>query len=671
MRSPIHLPVVDRLQVSNYPLYPGITKQGLNLVFNPGVTVIAGVNGIGKTTLLNLILRMLLGASSPSKAATRDIGKASRRSLVNTKKFKFFVDRVPDLPSTASATLTFMIGSSKVVIKRSLVDLSILKLTIGKESIKDIDNTKFLSRMSELAGLSSAYDYHMVVRYVQFFTEERLPLLWSATAQVELFKMLFAESQTMDNLNALYKDIQKIDSDYRNRKYQLNDRLKAHKQVVAAIGLDATGVEDVRRKLEQSKTDLEKVQKALLTANEEVNFIVVGQDKARKEIEDLQNKLDIEVHAFHQLDAAYIAQILPGQNDKRDLLMQGLGSNLGCFVCGKAGRKEMAEINRRLKGHHCFVCNGRLPDSKGSEAPASADSLALAESRIDELVSQIDARKASQNEGDRLYSAALAAVRPLAARRNELVHELEAMAVQWPNEVMATNGSVPGELASEELALQLLSEERSKKNQQYKAQIADLSSQMAKYENDLGQRLTKYAEEFLHETVQVEFSRNASVKIVTGAVPIKVPTFRISMTSSTHLATHERATPTSVSESQKEFLDLAFRMTLLDMIAADAGTMLVMETPEASLDSWFMARAAQMIRRFAPEDGKSKLIATSNVNGTTMIPDLLGIKQGAKLAQSDRHRLINLMELAAEPGVLKQKKAKAELTAELRGYAGG
>ena len=54
-----------------------------------------------------------------------------------------------------------------------------------------------------------------------------------------------------------------------------------------------------------------------------------------------------------------------------------------------------------------------------------------------------------------------------------------------------------------------------------------------------------------------------------------------------------------------------------------------------------------------------------------MIPDLLGIKQGAKLAQSDRHRLINLMELAAEPGVLKQKKAKAELTAELRGYAGG
>ena len=76
---------------------------------------------------------------------------------------------------------------------------------------------------------------------------------------------------------------------------------------------------------------------------------------------------------------------------------------------------------------------------------------------------------------------------------------------------------------------------------------------MGAFEQDLGQRLTAYAEQFLLEKVAVEFSRNASVKIVTGAVPIKVPTFRVSMTSSTHMATHERTEPSSVSESQKEF----------------------------------------------------------------------------------------------------------------------
>ena len=61
MRSAIHLPVVERLRVLNYPLYPGSSRQGLDLSFDRGVTVIAGINGIGKTTLLNLLLRMLVG----------------------------------------------------------------------------------------------------------------------------------------------------------------------------------------------------------------------------------------------------------------------------------------------------------------------------------------------------------------------------------------------------------------------------------------------------------------------------------------------------------------------------------------------------------------------------------------------------------------------------------
>lgn len=670
MRTPIHLPVLDRLQVSNYPLYPGAAKKGLDLVFSAGVTVIAGVNGIGKATLLNLALRMLLGASNPSKAATRDIGKASRRTLVNTKKFKFFAARVPNIPTAASAVLTFHIGATKVVIERSLVDLSIIKLAIGKESIKDCTNAQFLDRMAELAGMSSAYDYHMVVRYVQFFTEERLPLLWSATAQVELFKMFFAEGPNMASLNALYKEIQKVDSDLRNRVYQLKDRKVMHAKVTAAVGLDGVAVEEVRRILYETKGELEQANKAVEFGNRSVQEAIARQDAGRREIDDLQNQLDQITHEFHKQDAAYISQILPvPHKDKMALLVQGLTSNLGCFVCGRAGSNEMDVINQRLEQHHCFVCDGKLPEISTDERGPTPDELLDLEEKIQELEAEIERRETGQEDGDRIYTQALAALRPLALKRNELVHKLEELAIQWPNEIMAANGENPSELASEEAAIEHMRAKRNQLNQDYRAQIAELSTRMEAFEQDLGQRLTAYAEQFLLEKVAVEFSRNASVKIVTGAVPIKVPTFRVSMTSSTHMATHERTEPTSVSESQKEFLDLAFRMTLLDMIGADSGTMLIMETPEASLDSWFMARAAVMIRKFAAEDGATKLIATSNVNGTTMIPDLLGLKNGEKLAAKDSHRLINLMALAAEPGVLKDKKAKTNLIAEMRKYA--
>jgi len=230
------------------------------------------------------------------------------------------------------------------------------------------------------------------------------------------------------------------------------------------------------------------------------------------------------------------------------------------------------------------------------------------------------------------------------------------------------------DLETEKLELDQLAEKRKQLSAQYRHQIDKLFAEMGEIENDVGSRLKNYAEAFLHESVVVKFLRNYPFKVATGAPQINLPTFRIAMTSSTHLAAHDRSTATSVSESQKEFLDLAFRMTLLDMVVNDGATMLVMETPEASLDSWFMARAAQMIRKFSPEGGQRMLIATSNINGTTMIPALLGLlsKNGnlRKLPKAQQSRLIDLMALAEEPGVLRDDEAREKLTAELRNYIG-
>ena len=68
-------------------------------------------------------------------------------------------------------------------------------------------------------------------------------------------------------------------------------------------------------------------------------------------------------------------------------------------------------------------------------------------------------------------------------------------------------------------------------------------------------------------------------------------------------------------------------MTLLELAAPAAPSMLVLETPEASLDSVFVPRAADLLRRFAAGmDGSrgTRLIASSNVNREQMIPALFG-----------------------------------------------
>lgn len=59
----INFPVFERVCVRNYALYAGTSDSpGLDHTFQPGVNVIVGINGLGKTTLLNILLRSLTGA---------------------------------------------------------------------------------------------------------------------------------------------------------------------------------------------------------------------------------------------------------------------------------------------------------------------------------------------------------------------------------------------------------------------------------------------------------------------------------------------------------------------------------------------------------------------------------------------------------------------------------
>lgn len=194
---------------------------------------------------------------------------------------------------------------------------------------------------------------------------------------------------------------------------------------------------------------------------------------------------------------------------------------------------------------------------------------------------------------------------------------------------------------------------------------------MEGFKEEFRSKLTSYAEAFLQETVAVHFDQLDKVPIATGVGDVVMPSFSISMTSSTHAVPQKRVTSDSVSESQKEFLDLAYRMALLDMVCSDGATTLVIETPEASLDSWFMLRAAELMRRFAPTGSRPvrNLIATSNINGTAMIPGLLGRLDAEgkwTSAAANDAQFVNLLRLTALSKTLKDAAARTLIEEEVR-----
>ena len=144
---------------------------------------------------------------------------------------------------------------------------------------------------------------------------------------------------------------------------------------------------------------------------------------------------------------------------------------------------------------------------------------------------------------------------------------------------------------------------------------------------------------------------------------MKFPNFVLKMASPVKAEPSERTDASQVSESQREFVDLAFRMALLDVaVKAHGPAMIAIETPEASLDSVYTERAGLMLRAFT-KGSSNRVIATCNINGEAMVGHLLGTfgKERAKVKQQELDkRIINLLEQGAQTAAIKKSRAKYE-----------
>lgn len=669
MRRKISLPVAISLHVKNYALYPGLDGSGLTLNFVDGVTVFAGINGVGKTTLLSLLLRMILGPTNPKKS-DQDLGRVSSRELVAIKKFNYFQDRVPlKLDDKAIATFTFLLGDRKIEISRLLRSMSLKSIFIDGRRKQIHEDIEVLEALAKIAGFESAYDFHIAVRYLQFFTEERLPILWDPATQFEFFKILMVDQSVARRLNEHFAEVQRIDTDYRNRKHQLNKkradlvplRPRATQELVdieTHIAEARTSYEAITEKFTQKKDLFDELQKQQAELDQSYEIAEIRQGELESQ--------------FVSADAQYIALALPSLEDKLQFLMQGFAVGAGCFVCGNKTKKQSSDISRKLRQNQCFVCSSPVKAVTGaSVTPISVAKVREIEDQLAKVGKELQdiGRRRAENGAASLESAKL--LREESTAYHEARRRLEALEAQRP-QGSASQNDLEAEIEREENALKALDLARKASTTEYRNAVSEAQIQIDQVKEAIRDKFTAYAQAFLHETVDVSFDRNISTTIATGAGKVNIPAFSISMTSSTHKVPRKRLTTSNVSESQKEFLDLSFRMALIDLIAGSSAAMMVVETPEASLDSWFMRKAAYLIREFSSKAKHRKALVTSNLNGTRMIPHLLGLVNDddslRKLSQLDSAHLIDLMKLTARASILDETEAQTMLLKELANY---
>ena len=114
--SMVRLPVLTELRVTDYELFPGDPPgSGIAWSFQQGVTVIAGINGLGKTTLLLMILRSLTGPYDlTEKGEWRSLRVVLPRKPVRleTPHLRVFGRRVSDRAVNARVALSANIGTN-------------------------------------------------------------------------------------------------------------------------------------------------------------------------------------------------------------------------------------------------------------------------------------------------------------------------------------------------------------------------------------------------------------------------------------------------------------------------------------------------------------------------------------------------------------------------------
>ncbi len=171
---------------------------------------------------------------------------------------------------------------------------------------------------------------------------------------------------------------------------------------------------------------------------------------------------------------------------------------------------------------------------------------------------------------------------------------------------------------------------------------------------------TDYAGQLLGERCELAFTTETR-SIGQSGEQFEFPRFEVLMTSGVFAKPSERRGITDVSESQREFIDLAFRMALMSVASGkQTNAMLVLETPEASLDSLFVERAGTLLRKFASGGGNrgNLLIATSNLNNENMIPSLLGAAKAStrKTTAALDSRIPNLLVEVAPNAALRENR---------------
>jgi rubrerythrin len=657
----ISFPVLQTLTIEQYKLFPISLEQPFRIQFKPGPNAIVGVNGSGKSTLVNIALRCLTGPSNlPAPTSESELGQIRPRIVpMPRSERQMFASRVADNAERATATLVASFGDKSILIKRQLSDLSLLACSVSDRLAEFVEakthqnEQLYQDEMATCTGVGTFFDALIVFHFLVFMLEDRRALVWDQSAQRQIFRVLLLPSERAAEYANAQQEIISRDSTVRN----LTTIISRQKGKAGSAKKGASTIADAeaeRRVLAAESNVLrdkvEAVSQARVQADKERHSARLDRLKAAEARDSIVRELE-------RLKMESLGALLgPSQETLRYIVAQLLAEHR-CVVCGTDPSPAAEQIDARIKSGQCPVCGSKY-EAVENVAPITE----VHKRRIARLETELEYADEQIAAADARISVATDSF----SKSDEEFEKLERQRVALDLRIVEVLKRIPAERAAAgsqdtdiDALRRVLSNERRKlttSENRFRKIVSELVKQVQTLQEEIAQSFKKYLQLFLKERADLVYQTTKD-RVGQSGANFDFPGFHLTMTAGAVAGQTMRDNPSQVSQSQAEFIDLAFRMALMSVVADGGAATLFVDAPEASLDFLFAERAGKQLASFSRANRENRVIVTSYLPSRHLLSKFL---EGVGGVAQRRDRIVDLIQLAAPNAATRADRAQYE-----------
>ena len=657
------LPVLEDLAIDGYGMYPGGDGQaGLSVHFEPGLTLVIGANGLGKSTLVGILYRALTGPFELQGMNEGGVlgGRRIGARPLNSWETQTFGLRVTDGARDARATLRFKLGDETYEVCRSLRDLSLVSFGSASRGTVSTSEDAFQQEMTSACGVNNFGEWILLLRLLVFYFEDRRALVWDKSAQLQLLRILFLSPELSSQWANQFRDILQLDSLVRNETYTLNREERSVTRTESAL----TRAPEIRQQIElldeaqqADQGRLDAFNEAHVEANNERESALLANLRAEQQLEDARRTRE-------RLELLTLEASFPEASATARYIVAQLISTNTCLTCSSDVPAYAESLRTRIAATRCPVCDSEL-DARERDTVAEED-LAASLAALQRAEAALEATKERRTRADAEYAALVEQIHVLNQRVSARDGELLSLARRLPpeeTEIRERRDSLlarKGRLATDKEHLARMRTTFGELQEGANRIVAESAEAVKSSFED-------YARDFLFEECALSWVIYRDRVGESGPL-VDFPAYQLDMSGASFDTLVRRSGPEAVSESQREFIDLAFKMALVSVAAGDAGTIII-DAPESSLDAVFVTRAADVLTRFAQSSPAKRLVITSNLIDGDLIPELL---RGSAISSPSDDRVVDLLGIAAPTAAIRERPDQyAEVRALLFARAAG